>query len=230
MDIHIDPEVWIRLNVFGHEIHISDAVCVTWIVMAILIIFAMYVRFIALPKFTDTPKGFQNVIEMFVEAINNFTQTKTHGEGMSIAPYIGTLALYLGLANTIELIGLRPPTTNLSTTFALAVITFILINYYGVRKHGVWGRIKGLGKPFAILAPVNIMTELALPVSMASRLFGNILAGLIVMEMVYKAMGPFAVGIPALLAIYFNVFDGFMQTFIFLVLTLTFIGEKLEEE
>jgi F-type H+-transporting ATPase subunit a len=229
MDIHIEPEIWIHLKVFGFEIPISDAVCVTWIVMIMLIILGMYVRFVALPKFTDTPEGFQNIVELFVEAINNFTQSKTEGQGEGIAPYIGTLAIYLILANTIELVGLRPPTTNISTTLALAVITFMLINYYGVRKHGVWGRIKALGKPFILLAPVNIMTELALPISMASRLFGNILAGLIVMEMVYKVMGNFGLFIPAILAIYFNVFDGLMQTFIFITLTLTFIGEKLED-
>jgi F-type H+-transporting ATPase subunit a len=233
MDISIEPEVWFNLPLFGMEFHISDAICVTGIVSAILIVFALVVRFVLLKKFKVVPKGFQNVIELFVEKIYSYCEGYMHGRAKELAPYIGMLALYLGLANCIELIGLRPPTTNISTTFAMAIITFMLINYYGVKEGGILGRFKHYAKPVAILAPIKMLTDLALPISLASRLYGNILAGLVVMEIVYNvlkgfAVGIFAVGIPAALSIYFNLFDGFMQTFIFVTLTLVFISEGME--
>lgn len=227
MDINIEPEVWIYLPIFGTELHISDAICVTWIVSAILIIFALVVRFALLGKFKTIPKGFQNVIELCVEKIYSYSESYMGERGKEIAPYIGMLALYLGLANIIELTGLRPPTTNISTTFAMAIITFFLINFYGVRQKGVLGRLKHYAKP-AILAPIKMLTDLALPISLASRMYGNILAGLVVMEIIYNVLKIFAVGIPAVLSIYFNMFDGLMQTFIFVTLTLVFIREGME--
>ena len=228
MDISIEPEIWDVWHLFGLELHISDAIFVTWIVSAILVAFALIVRFALLGKFKTVPKGFQNVVELCVEKIYSYCEQYMGERGREIAPYIGMLALYLGLANIIELTGLRPPTTNISTTFAMAIITFILINYFGVRQKGVLGRLKHYAKPVAILAPIKLLTDLALPISLASRMYGNILAGLVVMEIIYNVLKVFAVGIPAALAIYFNLFDGFMQTFIFVTLTLVFIREGME--
>jgi F-type H+-transporting ATPase subunit a len=227
MDIRIEPEVWFKLKIFGMELHISDSICVTWIISAILVIAALIVRFALLGKFKDVPKGIQNVIELMVEKLYEYCDSYMNGRG-DIAPYIGTLALYLGLANTIELVGLRPPTTNISTTFAMSIITFILINYYGVRQNGILGRLKHYTKPVAILAPIKLITDLAVPISLASRMFGNILASLVVMDIIYNVMKFFAIGIPAALAIYFNLFDGLMQTFIFVTLTLVFVREGME--
>jgi len=224
MNISIETETWITIPILG-GIPITDAVVVSWIVTVIIIAFALIVRYILLPKFEDIPKGFQNVLELFVEWVYHFCEDTMHEKGKELAPYIGTLALYLGLANIIELVGLRPPTTNLGTTFALAILTFFLSNYYGIRQKGALGRLKDLAKPVAIMAPINIITNLAQPISMASRLYGNILGGLVVMEIIYKTVPIF---VPSLLAIYFNLFDGLMQTFIFITLTLTFISEATD--
>jgi len=224
MNISIETETWITIPILG-GIPITDAVVVSWIVTVIIIAFALIVRYILLPKFEDIPKGFQNVLELFVEWVYHFCVDTMHEKGKELAPYIGTLALYLGLANIIELVGLRPPTTNLGTTFALAILTFFLSNYYGIRQKGALGRLKDLAKPVAIMAPINIITNLAQPISMASRLYGNILGGLVVMEIIYKTVPIF---VPSLLAIYFNLFDGLMQTFIFITLTLTFISEATD--
>lgn len=224
MNINIGTETWLTIPIFG-GIPITDAVVVSWIVSVIIIAFALIVRYILLPKFEDVPKGFQNLIELFVEWVYHFCEDTLHEKGRELAPYIGTLALYLGLANIIELVGLKPPTTNLATTFALAIMTFFLSNYYGIRKKGALGRLKDLAKPVAIMAPINFITNLAQPISMASRLYGNILGGLVVMEIIYKTVPIF---IPSFLAIYFNLFDGLMQTFIFMTLTLTFTSEAMD--
>lgn len=220
-------------NIFGIDVIVTEAVVSTWIIMAVCIVFAIIFRLFILKRFTDRPKGFQNGVELIVEAVYKFTDGYAHKFSKGLAPYICTLGIYLTLANTIELFGLRPPTTSIGTTAALAILTFLLINIYGTAKNGVGGHIKKMYvlKPI-ILTPIKMVTEVAIPLSLASRLYGNILAGFIVMELIYKAMTRFLFipfGIPAVFAIYFNLFDGLLQTLIFIILTLTYIGEQVGE-
>ncbi|MBM7581505.1 F-type H+-transporting ATPase subunit a [Caldicoprobacter guelmensis] len=222
--IDINPKVWFTIPIMD-GIPVTDAVCISWIVSVGLIIFAFVVRFYIFPRFQEVPTGFQNILELLVEWVYSFSRDTVHEFSRELAPYIGTLVLYLGFANTIELLGLRPPTTYIATTFALSIITFFLINVYGIRKKGLWGRIKDYGKPVPFIAPIKVLTDLAVPVSLASRMFGNILGGLVVMELIYKVV---PVVIPSFLSIYFTLFDGFIQTFIFITLSLTFIGEAIE--
>ena len=113
-------------------------------------------------------------------------------------------------------------------TLAMALITFVLINYYGIRKKGVLGRIKSLGKPNPVIFPIKVLSDIAVPVSLACRLFGNMLGGMIVMDLLYMALGNAAIGFPSVLGLYFNVFHPLIQTYIFVTLTLTFIGEAVE--
>ena len=127
-----------------------------------------------------------------------------------------------------ELFGYRAPTSDITMTFAMSLITFALINYYGLKKKGVGGRIKSLASPTPIVFPMKIVSDIAVPVSMACRLFGNMLGGMIVMELLYSALGAFAIGIPSIIGLYFNVFHPLIQAFIFVTLTLTFINEAIE--
>jgi len=222
--IDINPKVWFTIPVMG-GIPVTDAVCVSWIVIAGLMIFGLAVRFYFFPRFQEVPTGFQNVLELFVDWLYSFSHDSVHEFSSGLAPYMGTLALYLGFANIVELIGLRPPTTYIPTAFALSIITFFLINFYGIRKKGLWGRIRDYGKPVVFIAPIKVLTDLAVPVSLACRLFGNILGGLVVMVLIYNVM---PLVIPSFLAIYFSLFDGLLQMFIFITLSLAFIGEAIE--
>ena len=128
----------------------------------------------------------------------------------------------------VELMGVRAPTSDITMTFAMALITFILINYYGIKKKGVAGRIKTLAEPTPVVFPIEVVSQLAVPVSLACRLFGNMLGGMIVMDLLYMAMGNAAIGIPSVVGLYFNVFHPLIQTYIFMTLTLTFIREATE--
>lgn len=222
--IDLNPKVWFTIPIMG-GIPVTDAVCISWIVSVGLIIFGFIVRFYIFPRFQDVPRGLQNILELLVEWVYSFSRDSVHEFSGELAPYIGTLLLYLGFANTIELWGLRPPTTYIVTTFALSIITFFLINFYGIRKKGLWGRLKDYGKPVPFIAPIKALSDLAVPVSLASRMFGNILGGLVVMELIRKVMPIVA---PAFLSIYFTLFDGLIQTYIFITLSLTFIGEAIE--
>jgi F-type H+-transporting ATPase subunit a len=216
-----------RMDLFGFSV--SSSVVVAWIVMAALILFAVLIRIFVIPRFQEKPRGLQLLLETAVESISNLTKDKFGHENDGLASYFFALAaLFIGSA-IVELFGIRPPTTDLSMTFSYALVTFVLINYFGIRKKGVKGRLQTLTKPNAVIAPFKLLSDLAVPISLACRLFGNMLGGMIVVELVYFALGAFSVGIPALLGLYFNAFHPLIQFFIFINLSLTFIGEAVED-
>lgn len=177
----------------------------------------------------QTPKGMQNALECAVENIAKYTESKTGKLGENLGAYIFTVAVFLISCAAFELLGVRAPTADITMTFALALITFVLINYYGIKKRGLAGRVKTLASPTPIVFPFRIVSDIAVPVSLACRLFGNMLGGMIVMDLLYLALGNLAVGIPSIIGLYFNVFHPLIQTFIFVTLSLTFIGEATEE-
>ena len=216
-----------RMDVLGFSV--SSSVVMTWIVIAVIAVAALAIRIFAIPRFKETPRGLQLVLEAAVGAINDLTKEKYGHENEGLASYFFALAaLFVGSA-IVELFGFRPPTTDLSMTFSYALITFVLINVYGIYKRGVKGRLKSFIRPKAIIAPFKLLSDLAVPISLACRLFGNMLGGMVVVELVYFALGAFSVGIPAVLGLYFNAFHPLIQYFIFINLSLTFIGEAVEE-
>ncbi|MEA4915158.1 MAG: FoF1 ATP synthase subunit a [Christensenella sp.] len=216
-----------RMEILGFSV--SSTVFVSWIVIAVLGVAAILLRIFVIPRFRETPRGIQLVLETAVSAISDLTREKYGQKNEGLASYFFALAaLFIGSA-IVELFGFRPPTTDLSMTLSYALITFVLINVYGIYKRGVKGRLKSFVRPKAIIAPFKLLSDLAVPISLACRLFGNMLGGMVVVELVYFALGAFSVGIPAVLGLYFNAFHPLIQYFIFINLSLTFIGEAVEE-
>ena len=215
-----------RIQVFGFSL--SYTIIFTWIAMATLIIAALVIRLTIFRNPKEKPSGAQNVIEFIVEAVGNYTNTKTHGTGEFLCSYILTIASLLIASAFLELFRLRPPTADITMTFSLAIMTFLFINIYGIRRKGVRGRLKSLASPTPLVFPFRIISDLAIPVSLACRLFGNMLGGMIVIDLLYMALGNNAVGIPSVFGLYFNVFHPLIQTYIFVTLTLTFIDEAIE--
>ncbi len=200
---------------------VTETVTTTWIIMAVLIVFA----FVSTRRFRDVPGPLQNVVETIVEGIENLT-VQTMGEDKAgFAPYMGTLALYLLAANLSGLFALRPPTADLNTTMALSIITFISIHYYGMKAKGIGGYLKGFAEPIPFLLPLNIIGELATPLSLSFRLFGNILGGVVIMYLLYSVVPALVPVIPHL---YFDLFAGVLQTFIFVMLSMVFISLAME--
>ena len=128
-----------------------------------------------------------------------------------------------------ELMGFRSPSSDLMFTLALAIFSFLMANWYGIRVFSVMGRLKILASPPAML-PIRLVTDLANPLSMACRLFGNTLSGMIIMGLLYSVLGNFAAGIPSVFGLYFNVFSAMIQTLIFVTLTLSNINETTAEQ
>lgn len=201
---------------------VSNSVTTTWIIMAFLVIFSI----ITTRNFQKIPSGVQNFIEMVVDGINGLTKTTMGPDKMKFASYMGTLTLYLAIANLIGLLGVRPPTADLNTTFALSIMTFIMIQGFGIRSNGLWKYLKGMAEPFIFMLPLNVIGELANPVSLAFRLFGNILGGVIIMYLLYQ-VAPILV--PVVPHMYFDLFSGIIQTFIFVMLTMVFISMAMDD-
>ncbi len=206
----------------------STSVILGWIVIGVVLVLALLARIFAIPKFKEAPGGLQAILETAVGGVDDFVKEKFGHKNPVLGEYMFALAvLYLGAA-ILELFGQRPPTTDLITTFTYAIVTFVMINYYGVKKKGVGGRLKSFASPNAVIAPFKLLSDIAIPVSLACRLFGNMLGGMIVMHLVYMSLGAFGAGVPAVLGLYFNAFHPIIQIFIFINLSLTFIGEAVE--
>jgi F-type H+-transporting ATPase subunit a len=223
LEVSIWPE---RVDFPGFKLSVT--VIHTWYAMALLVASSLVLRLTVLRRLRERPRGLQNIIELAMEKILDYTDSRAHGSGEFLASYIFTVALFLVSCAFLELFGLRTPAADIMLTFALALITFVLINAYGVRKKGVGGRIKSLASPTPVVFIIRVLTDLAIPVSMASRLFGNMLGGMIVMDLIYSSLGNNAVGLPSLVGLYFNIFHPLIQAFIFVTLTLTFINEAIE--
>ncbi len=213
-------------NVFG--LMISNTILVTWAVMLVVLCVALAIRLKVIPHMKQVPTGIQNVLEIMVEQIDKYASAQAHGLGQNLSAYLFAIAVLLVGCASVELMGVRAPTSDITFTFALALITFVLINYYGVKRKGPIGRVKALNAQGPIVMVLRVISDCAIPVSMACRLFGNMLGGMIVMDLLYSALGSGAVGIPSVLGLYFNVFHPLIQAFIFITLTLTFINEAIE--
>ena len=215
-----------RVDVFG--LSISTTVIYSWGIIAALVIIALILRLTVVPRFKDVPTGAQNVLELAIETAVKYTKSSAHGVGEFLASYIFTIALFLVGCAITEMFGFRTPASDITLTGALAIVTFVFINIYGIKVKGVGGRIKSLANPTPVILPIRLITDLAVPVSLACRLFGNMLGGLVVMDLLYTALGSYAVGVPSLAGLYFNVFHPLIQAFIFITLTLTFTNEATE--
>ncbi|MCL2767711.1 MAG: F0F1 ATP synthase subunit A [Synergistaceae bacterium] len=221
MDFSI-KNLWV-INVGGVDVWITETIINTWIVMLFLIVFAVIVR-TKLKKFSDVPAGFQNVIEMIVEAFDGFVRSCAGEKLMFLGNWFFMVFLFILTSNLSGLLGFRPPTADWTVTFTFAIVTFALIQVMGF-KFRKGGYIKGFFEPYAIFFPLNVIGELARPISLSFRLFGNILGGMILMTLIY-ALAPFYLRfvLPAALHAYFDLIAAILQTYIFCVLSLTFIG------
>lgn len=215
------------ISLFG--LPVAKTTLVSFVITGIVLVLGIIFRLFIFPKFSlESPKNFQNVIELGVEAMENFAKDSLLDYSGQLAPYMFTLALFMILSAFTELFGLRAPTSDLTTTFAMGLITFVLINFYGIKKKGVGGRIKGMTKPTPLVFPMKILSDIAVPVSLACRLFGNMLGGMIVMDLLKSVLGGYASGIPAVAGLYFNLFHPVIQAYIFIILSMTFINEAIE--
>ncbi len=145
------------------------------------------------------------------------------------ANYISTIFIFILCSNLSGLLGLRPPTADYGTTFALGVTTFVLIHFNKFKHQKVSGVLKGLCEPWVIWAPINVIGDFAVPVSLSLRLFANILSGTVIMALIYTLLSKIAIIWPGALHVYFDIFSGAIQTYVFCMLTMTYIADACAE-
>jgi F-type H+-transporting ATPase subunit a len=219
------PEISImphRIELFGWKVGAS--VVMGWIVVALLIILCVIIR-LRVKHFKDRPTGFQNLVELVVESVYKFSKGKVGHLADFCGPMVLTLMTFVSTATLVELFGLPPATEDLSCTLALGLMTFMTVNVAALREFGLKTRLKRMASPVAVVLPIRVMTDCVAPVSMALRLFANVLVGGIIMKLIYSVI-PFIV--PAVLAVYFNLIHVAIQTFVFGLLTLNYTREAVE--
>lgn len=252
MEINIEgPKVFYTLPfdipVLG-KFQLSETLIVSWIVMALIVGLCIFLT--RNLKVENISKR-QAIAEMLVETADNFVIGNMGEKFSYMIPFVAALFTTSVISNLISLIGLRSPTADLNTEAAWAVVVFVMITKEKIKAGGLGGYLKGFTQPIPVMTPFNVLSELATPISMACRHFGNILSGVVINGLIYAslalasskllglipgAVGRFLsnvpildVGIPAVLSVYFDWFSGFMQAFIFCMLTTMYIANAAEE-
>ena len=201
---------------------ISESVVVTWIIMAVLVVLSII---LTRNLRVENPGKVQLALEAAISWAQDFFEGVIGKENRGYVPYLITVLLYLGVANTIALFGFKPPTKDLNVTAGLAIMSIILIEYAGFHKKGGKGWLKSFTQPIAIMLPINLMEVVIRPLALCMRLFGNVLGAFIIMELI-KVLLPVALPVP--FSFYFDIFDGLIQAYVFVFLTSLFIKEAIE--
>ena len=214
---------------FGHQVWITTTHVCCLIVLLSLMLFG----FLAGRKMKhadEVPEGFQNFIELIVELLDGMVDGTMGKNGANFRNYIGTIFIFILVSNLSGLLGLRPPTADYGTTLPLGLMTFTLIFFNKLKYQKVSGFIKGLCDPWVFWAPINVIGDIAVPISISLRLFANILSGTVMMALIYGLLSKIAIIWPAALHVYFDMFSGAIQTYVFCMLTMTYISDAMTTE
>ena len=259
MDLSVNgPKVYFELpfdlpdiNIFTMKNLITQTTITLFAVTILLIIAAYFVT----RKITKRPGRIQVLVEKLITMLYNLVEDTMGSHNLKFAPYIGTLFLssicgtLLGMTQVF-----RSATADLSVTAAWALVTTGMVWYHNIRNFGFKAWLRGFTEPIVVMTPMNIVSEIANPVSMAFRHFGNVAGGSVLTALIYSALAAlssfifgwipgfigqipfFQVGIPAFLSIYFDLFSGFVQALVFSLLTMVYVGgacpppEEIPEE
>ena len=244
-------KIYFRINTPLFSIDITQSTVSLLVVTVALLIVAVIIN----KNLKKRPGGFQVIVEKLVGMLYGMVEDTMGKHNSRFAPYIGTLFLS-SIFNT--LIGMtqlfRSATADLSVTMAWALVTTGMVWYCTIKGSGFKAWLKGFTEPIVVMTPMNIVSEIAQPLSLAFRHFGNVAGGGVLTALIYMALSglssllfgwlpgwlgsvPFLqMGIPAFLSIYFDLFSGFVQAFVFSLLTMVYVGsacpppeEKLEK-
>lgn len=244
------------VKVFGFTLY-TDTLIMILVVVAIIGGLTFWARRRGITE--RAPTGIQNILEMAVEFIDGLVQDTIGEPGRQIAPLVVTMFLFIIISNWIGLVQIpgihfTSPTADLNSTLALALVTFILVQFYAFKNRGFLGYFKHYFEPIPYLSPINVIEELSKPITLSFRLFGNILAGEVMLLVLAYFGGGFLLGatqilqgslshvlvgvlaIVGVIAVFavdiiwigFSIFIGAIQAFIFTMLTIAYFGQAME--
>lgn len=213
-----------KIDLFGWEV--NPAAISAFIVTAVLLIFAICVRVFAVPRFKEVPGKFQMLIEKLVDFFDNMAKTNSPHSNGFLGCYIFSAGCYICIGTLFELLGIQvmavngepvslpAPLSDINAAIAMGFMSYIVIIVGGIVKNG--GRGLGLA-----------LKEFSLPISMSFRLFGALLSGLLVTELVYYTIS-LSIVLPVVVGVLFTLLHALIQTYVLVVLTATYFGEVTE--
>lgn len=191
----------------------------TWLIMAVLIVIAILVG----RRLERQPGPVQRIAELYVSAMDHLTRESLETTSRFYVPMVATMFIFLLLCNWLGIIpGLSEPTKDLNTPLSLGIMGFCITHVAAIRAKGIGAYLKEYAEPFFIMAPLNVVGELAKVVSISFRLFGNIMGGAIIISVVSWMVK--SVLLPPFLYAFFGLFVGTVQAFVFTMLTITYIA------
>ena len=211
-------------SLFGGKLKIDEGTVVSWIIMAVVLIAGILLT--RGLKVEGKLSKRQLFIEMCVDKMRTFFHNVMGPDGDRYIPWMMTVAVYIGACNMCGIFGFKSPTKELNVTVGLALTSIILVQYAGIHKKGTKGWLKSFAKPVPIVLPINLLELVIKPMSLCFRLFGNIIGAFIIMKLIESVV---PVAIPVALSLYFDIFDGFIQAYVFVFLTSLYIQEAIED-
>lgn len=217
----LEIETVFTIPAFG-GIPVTETVVVMWIIMAIMIIggFLITRNF----KIKDCSKR-QLIVESAYTMLENFFKGIVGEKGAAYVPYLIILMCFLIISNLFGVFGVKPPTKDVSFTGVLAVFSIVIVQIAGIKANRPSGWLKSFAKPTPVVLPINILELGIKPLSLCMRLFGNVLGAFVIMKLIECVVPVFA---PPVLSLYFDLFDGCIQAYVFTFLTALYIQEAVE--
>ena len=238
------PKIYFTIPLFG-GIGITQTTVSSFVVMLLLCIAAVVLG----SNLQKRPSRRQVLVEKGVTMLYDMVESTMGKHNSYWTPYIGALFLSSICGSFIGMTGIfRSSTADLSTTVTWALMTSFICWGCSIKRNGVGGWLKGFTEPVVVMTPLNLVSEIAQPISMAFRHFGNILSGTVISTLLYWALASlshvifgwlpgvlsqlqlFQIGIPAFTGLYFDWFGGCIQAFIFCTLTTIFIKRAAGED
>ena len=217
----------------------------TFVIIGLTIVLVGVFKLISLKIAKQDPlqptPAWLTLLEWLVESLDNMAVSNVgHHYAKLMCPYLISITIYIFTSNILGLFSIPSPTANYSVTLTLAAFTWVFQQYAAI-KHGGWGGyLHGFLEPIPVFLPMNIIGKFSSLVSMSLRLFGNILAGGVMMSLIYaftdvvsNILIPFNFVGPIVAPVfhaYFDVFSGFIQTLIFITLTVVLVGNELPDD
>lgn len=237
------PKIYYTIPILG-GIPITETIVNMWILMAVIVGICLFLT----RGLKERPvKKRQVVAELIVSKLYGLVEDTMGKRNTGYAPFIGTLMTISAVGSLSSLVGMRPITADLSVTLAWGLVIFLIVQTVSIKTTGILAYLKSFFQPVALLFPLNIISTISTPVSMAFRHFGNIASGLVISKLVYSALASlsaavlsfipndfissipiFQAGIPAVLSIYFDLFSSGLQAYIFCMLSMVYIANANE--
>jgi len=230
---------WNPLSRFGltHSFFNIDyqTVMQTWIVLLALVLLLIPIYIILKRK----PGIVHFMITSFVNYFVNLCNQSIGRFIFKHFAFVTSLFIFILMCNLISIIpGLEEPTKNINTTLAFGLVSFLYINYYSIKTHGAWEYIKEYFRPIPVMFPLNVVGKIANILSISFRLFGNIFGGVIIGQIWFNAIGGSIIfetvgiltGINLIITGFFGLFEGLLQAFVFMMLTVTYLAIEIQTE